>query len=86
MEAPKEIYLEWHTLGDDKWRDWCITPKTNDDPIKYIRADLTELDWEDIQTLSRIIDEEECDWNVKVWEKQEVAEQVLHRFNEQKNK
>ena len=44
------------------------------------------LTWEDIQRLAVIMDEEECDWNVKVWEKQEVAEQVLHRFNEERNK
>ena len=44
------------------------------------------LTWEDIQRLAVIMDEEECDWNTKVWEKQEVAEQVLHRFNEERNK
>lgn len=44
------------------------------------------LTWKDIQRLAVIMDEEECDWNVKVWEKQEVAEQVLHRFNEERNK
>jgi hypothetical protein len=81
MEAPKEIYMPEVAAYMQG-----VKHEMEDGNVKYIRADLAELDWKDIQTLSRIIDEEECDWNVKVWEKQEVAEQVLRRFNEQKNK
>ena len=38
-EAPEKIYLEWYCIGDKKYREWVITPKTNDEPIQYIRFD-----------------------------------------------
>ena len=39
MKAPKKIYLEWYHVGDKKYRDWVITPKTNNEPVEYIRTD-----------------------------------------------
>lgn len=38
-EAPEKIYLEFYRVGDKKYREWVITPKTNDEPIQYIRKD-----------------------------------------------
>lgn len=38
-EAPEKIYLEWYRIGDKKYRDWCITPKTNDESVEYTRTD-----------------------------------------------
>lgn len=38
--APEKIYLEWHCIGDKKHREWVITPKTNNEPVEYIRADI----------------------------------------------
>jgi len=37
-EAPEKIFLEWYRIGDKKYRDWCITPKTNDEPVEYTRT------------------------------------------------
>lgn len=38
-ELPEKIFLEWYRIGDKKYRDWCITPKTNNEPVEYIRTD-----------------------------------------------
>ncbi len=38
-EAPKKIFLEWYRIGDKKYRDWCITPKTNNETVEYTRTD-----------------------------------------------
>lgn len=38
-EAPEKIFLEWYRIGDEKYRDWCIAPKTNDEPVEYTRTD-----------------------------------------------
>lgn len=38
-EAPEKIFLERYRIGDKKYRDWCITPKTNDEPVEYTRTD-----------------------------------------------
>ena len=38
-EAPEKIYLEWYRIGDKKYRDWCIIPKTNDEPVEYTLTD-----------------------------------------------
>ena len=38
-EAPEKIFLEWYRIGDKKYRDWVITPKTNNEPIQYTRTD-----------------------------------------------
>lgn len=37
--APEKIYLEWYREGDKIYRDWCITPKTNNEPVEYTRTD-----------------------------------------------
>lgn len=37
-EAPEKIFLEWYRIGDEKYRDWCIVPKTNDKPVEYTRT------------------------------------------------
>ena len=38
-EAPDKIYLEWYHVGDEKYREWVITPKTNNESIEYTRTD-----------------------------------------------
>ena len=37
--APEKIFLEWYRIGDKKYRDWCIIPKTNDESVEYTRTD-----------------------------------------------
>lgn len=39
METPEKIYLEWYRIGDKKYREWVITPKTNNEPVEYTRTD-----------------------------------------------
>lgn len=39
-EAPEKIFLEWYRIGDEKYRDWCIMPKTNDEPVEYTRTNV----------------------------------------------
>ena len=39
-EAPEKIFLEWYRIGDKEYRDWCITPKTNNEPVEYTRTDV----------------------------------------------
>ena len=38
-KAPEKIYLEWYRVGDKIYRDWCITPQTNNEPVEYVRTD-----------------------------------------------
>ncbi len=38
-EASEKIYLEWYCIGNEKYREWVITPKTNNEPIQYTRTD-----------------------------------------------
>jgi len=38
-EAPEKIYLEFYRVGDRKYREWVITPKTNNESIQYTRTD-----------------------------------------------
>lgn len=38
--APDKIYLEWYRIGDKKYREWVITPKTNNENVEYIRKDV----------------------------------------------
>ena len=38
-EAPEKIFLEWYRIGDKKYRDWCIMPKTNDESVEYTHTD-----------------------------------------------
>ena len=39
INAPEKIFLEWYRIGDKKYRDWCIIPKTNDESVEYTRTD-----------------------------------------------
>lgn len=38
--APEKIYLEWYCFGDKKYREWVITPKTNNEPVEYTRTNI----------------------------------------------
>lgn len=39
-DAPEKIFLEWYRIGDEKYREWCIIPKTNDEPVEYTCTDV----------------------------------------------
>ena len=75
-EAPEKIYLEWYTIGDERRRDWCITPKTNDEPVEYTRTDAfinKALNWMD----------EHLFFDDKRWlveEQKSVKEQMMEDF------
>ena len=83
MEAPKEIYLFENEYCPDElapiWQEWQMAGVEN---IKYIRADLAELTWEDISMIhvfiSEAIDKSEKFGTGRIYQ------EVLRRFNEAK--
>ena len=86
MEAPKHIYLHRSKHGEipslhseepvnlDGWQD-----------IKYIRADLANLTWEDVRELCSLSFAVEVDLGREISDKQHYSE-VLRRFNSQRAK
>ena len=77
MEAPKEIYISNDHHG------WY--PKNDGgNKIKYIRADLAELTWDDIRQLFRIADNYESELNRPKYLSEGYCKEVLHRFLESK--
>ena len=91
MEAPDVIFLatttrEWNNVGFAGIA--CTTKEDIIEPIKYIRADLVELTWQDLKLICEIEDRywnEEFDRYTKMTT-QEYYEEVLRRFNEQRKK
>ena len=81
MEIPKEIYVHEASAPELSW------PKLNEYHVKYIRADLAELTWEDVRRLECLIDDVHREYkdNVPVPER-EAYEEVLRRFYKEKDK
>lgn len=75
---PYELKISWEEKPEE-------TPA--DDPIKYIRADLTELDWVEIAKIDGLL--HDVLENEKIHEEEGPASyyiEVLRRFNEWRNK
>lgn len=79
MKAPKEIVLTPCDFTDIGIFD--IEEETGD--IKYIRADLTELTWEDIPIIEELINEVHYEYPNGL-SAECFGEEVLRRFNEHK--
>lgn len=83
MKAPNELYLHPNHKGE-AGGNWLTFTLTNQD-IKYIRADLAELTWEDIEKLDKIMGEVWHDGNFGDLNEGFYTE-VLRRFLESKRK
>jgi hypothetical protein len=82
METPKEIYLLNLPPSDG-----LIASKYQilEDDIKYIRADIAKLTWEDIDKIMHIIDYLKYHTDIPLEGRITFCEEVLHKFNEQKD-
>ena len=82
MEAPKEMYL--NDFGRDEECEWFVRPLPFAHSVtKYIRADIAELTWEDIDTIVKLHDDVmTCAGGTP----KDFCEETLRRFNEIKNK
>lgn len=80
MKAPKEIYV--HEVSAQELSE----PKLNEYHIKYIRADIAELTWEDMSRIDEIIHDVRFDFRNKTITSQEYYEEALRRFNKEKKK
>ena len=99
METPKEIYvLHYDTpLSNGQVGSAWNKEIGLKNECKYVRSDLAELTWEDIWEICTIVDkvrDEFCD-NPSMFKLNEITpdsfkkaygEEVLRRFNEQRNK
>ena len=90
METPKEIYLTNSIIAEGSVNGYVCTDyeqdKTN---VKYIRADIKELTWDDIRMLVKDIAEPLWNENENGFHPlvgQPFWEEVLRRFNERKTK
>ena len=88
MKAPKELYLPKEYAKNKILPVGVTTKAIFDGDVKYIRADLAELTWEDISLLNKIL----MDLFLEGFETASIeqdkirCEEALHRFNKQKEK
>ena len=75
MEAPKEIYTTTLHYG------WYPTNEGGD-KIKYIRADLAELTWEDIGAIIEIWLRLQRESYWREQDRESVSKEILRRFKE----
>ena len=79
MKAPKEIYTD----GENTYATLPVFSNINSN-IKYIRADLAELTWEDIKRINGLMVETANKFNhLEVFTEKFFVE-VLRRFNKEK--
>ena len=87
MEAPKEIYLFQSkndgNVGVAHHKHPVETEKTTS--IKYIRADLAELTWDDIKKIELLLFALECS-SARPYRGEDLYKEVLRRFLENKRK
>lgn len=82
MKAPKYIYVTTSGLNPLHHPWGCWTTRECDG-IKYIRADLAELTWEDIKKIELLLFALECS-SVRPYRGEDLYEEVLRRFLESK--
>lgn len=87
MEAPETIYILHRKADNFLYRNWDEYPfveTEGHEDIKYIRADLAELTWEDMRLAFGCVNEaiDNCEGKTK----QEIFEEALRRFNENRRK
>lgn len=75
MEAPDIIYTD----GKNTCTPAPVFSNT-DGNIKYIRADLTELTWEDIKSIFRIADNYESEFDRAMYLSKGYCKEILRRF------
>lgn len=78
MKAPDKIYINQDAASDLRY-----SPGEDDSKVEYIRADLTELTWEDIPIIEELINEVHYEYPNGL-SAECFGEEVLRRFNEQK--
>ena len=71
MDAPKEIYIDTDLIA------FHVLNERHDGDIKYIRSDLAELAWEDIERIDEILTEVA---SIYYGETEGFYTEVLHRF------
>lgn len=86
MKTPREIYLTFthngHIVESDQ-------PIPGNNSIKYTRADIAELTWEDMKQIDLCFHEvatEQTIGKLKLHSFQEMYEEVLRRFLESKRR
>lgn len=86
MKAPDKIYI--FQDGDISWykpEEWEIPPT---DRVEYIRADLAELTWADIEKIvdlyEDVYSDYSCNGNGGITNTAEHYQEVLRRFLESK--
>jgi len=83
MEAPKIIYRyvrEGRIFHNEDYKPVKI--RFNEpDAVKYIRADLVELTWEDIKKIELLLVAVECS-SARPYSGEDLYKEVLRRFNE----
>lgn len=84
MEAPKEIYVEIRHPISHEYTEMIAFETPDKDSVKYIRADLAELTWDDIRKLFKIADNYESELNRPKYLTQGYCEEILSRFMESK--
>ena len=99
MKAPKEIYVPIVDMGVEDggiqsapiwWnKDKSMEKQDCKGAVKYIRADLAELTWEDIEKIvdlyEDVYSDYSCNGNGGITNTAEHYQEVLHRFLESKN-
>lgn len=93
MKAPKEIYVPLVDMGVEDggiqpapiwWkRDKSTEKQGCKGVIEYIRADIAELTWDDIEKIDGLIREIGQKTDIKTY--QETYQEVLQRFLKSKN-
>ena len=78
MKAPHKIYINQDAASDLRY-----SPGEDDSKVEYIRADLTELTWEDIPIIEELINEVHYEYPNGL-SAECFGEEVLRRFNEHK--
>ena len=88
MEAPKEIYVEIRHPISREYTEIIAFETPDKDSVKYIRADLAELTWEDIEKIvdlyEDVYSDYSCNGNGGITNTVEHYQEVLRRFLESK--
>ena len=99
MKAPKEIYVPIVDMGVEDggiqsapiwWnKDKSMEKQDCKGAVKYIRADLAELTWEDIEKIVDLYDDVYCDFSIDgeggKTNTEEHYQEVLKRFKDLKH-
>lgn len=85
MEAPRIVYVDTDGCGNAV-KVHNVSFGEDGENIKYVRSDLVELNWIDIRNILSIAREVEDENDDCPLLKCELCDEILRRFNEQRNK